>query len=520
MESEIPALVYLYQPAASEAQKGRVSGVAKESSLIGRAMGSRFQNACQLISRARVPTQLCPELLRHPARSLIFRFYLFYARIFRSALLGGKMLRRVPSSSMAEELSRSACLSGLNLEVPRQVETEEKRLLPRLSSSLNTVGRIGISPKNVKKSVASPLELSPLKRTKQQMPTWSQHLSFESSPETLRDSSMSDSLIGSLSPLHPIRSSKTDLSSVSSESPLLDFCRKASRAQRRFEFAETPDFSSPELPTGLPLAETLSEWEKCDVARANFSTVQYVRPKPFQAKAIATPVSSLVTSSKLCAVPKRLCFAGEPTVDVLLELTKLGDCPPALTLLLSYLSPKDLCRVCVVSQAWRQAVLGDPCSDRRRKRFLEECRKLKKQMGKENVVRKSFSETPSSISRTGKSSPCKNLSNTDFSSGSGTSGSSETPYSPSKRKFLTFFEAGRRLNKDEHLTPCPHCSSPARVDRHTHRAECTGRSCHYYFCSRCLTPPHPNNPCSSVQGRLEQSAPVGSSKSRRNLRRL
>ncbi|CAG0896630.1 unnamed protein product [Darwinula stevensoni] len=216
----------------------------------------------------------------------------------------------------------------------------------------------------------------------------------------------------------------------------------------------------------------------------------------------------------------RVRIAGEPTVDVLLELTKLGDCPPALTLLLSYLSPKDLCRVCVVSQAWRQAVLGDPCSDRRRKRFLEECRKLKKQMGKENVVRKSFSETPSSISRTGKSSPCKNLSNTDFSSGSGTSGSSETPYSPSKRKFLTFFEAGRRLNKDEHLTPCPHCSSPARVDRHTHRAECTGRSCHYYFCSRCLTPPHPNNPCSSVQGRLEQSAPVGSSKSRRNLRRL
>ena len=79
-------------------------------------------------------------------------------------------------------------------------------------------------------------------------------------------------------------------------------------------------------------------------------------------------------------------------IDVLTELGITHNYRPVLTNLLSYLDPLDLTQACRVSRNWNQVIKSDKKANHRRKKYLQEMKKLKSSIGKENWPMKEESE--------------------------------------------------------------------------------------------------------------------------------
>jgi hypothetical protein len=79
-------------------------------------------------------------------------------------------------------------------------------------------------------------------------------------------------------------------------------------------------------------------------------------------------------------------------IDVLTELGITHNYSPVLRNLLSYLDPLDLTQACRVSRNWNQVITSDKKANHRRKKYLQEMKKLKSSIGKENWPMKDDTE--------------------------------------------------------------------------------------------------------------------------------
>ncbi|KAG8196830.1 hypothetical protein JTE90_027544 [Oedothorax gibbosus] len=192
-----------------------------------------------------------------------------------------------------------------------------------------------------------------------------------------------------------------------------------------------------------------------------------------------------------------------PERDILKELNKI-DCYEVTSLLLSYLSPKDIQTVSSVSKTWRAMVLDNAAANKRRCDFL-----IQKMLhSKENK------STAKPIRARDNRVLFQDVSNKQ-----------SLPKQPLEENttvdvFQSFVEMGKNIHKKDILLKCPKCNHPSK--RHSdNKYSCTRQFCAYEFCRQCCGPFLANHTC--LKPIFNEAVPrvvIGSQKSKRSLRRL
>ncbi|XP_012232754.1 uncharacterized protein [Linepithema humile] len=220
-----------------------------------------------------------------------------------------------------------------------------------------------------------------------------------------------------------------------------------------------------------------------------------------------------------------LSYIAKEKVDFLSLLGEESNHLNVVSKILSYLSPRDLCSISMVSTTWKKICERDFCANRRRMNYI-----LCKQNIKENlkiVTKKAKREEDIQMSpksryhfRKGCLMDVQNVLRVPEQQRPPNS----PPVSPSKVKFHCFIKASRALASGEHLLPCPRCTFPCHVDNEKNVGTCSRQGCSIEFCSSCSSKPH-TGPCktpllATPTKRNNKRLIVGSRQSKRNLRRL
>ncbi|GFW67183.1 uncharacterized protein TNCV_4031951 [Trichonephila clavipes] len=193
-------------------------------------------------------------------------------------------------------------------------------------------------------------------------------------------------------------------------------------------------------------------------------------------------------------------------VDFLEELERIN-CLLNIKFILSLLPAEDLTKVCCVSRKWKELVLSDKDANSRRQKYLKELIEQKENKRKENIL----SDDSSRVRIEGE---FKTLlpAITNLKNDKSVTNKQPLIKQPSE-KFKSFVEEGKNL-KNGTLKKCPSCAYAAK--------SCGGeeylcKHCNYSFCQSCLGPfSSENHSCKKP----EVSAVIGSTKSKKNLRRL
>ncbi|XP_041360507.1 F-box only protein 5-like [Gigantopelta aegis] len=178
------------------------------------------------------------------------------------------------------------------------------------------------------------------------------------------------------------------------------------------------------------------------------------------------------------------------------------------SLILSFLEPADLCRMCKVSRQWKVICIGMPSADRRRLEFVKKNKAAF--TGKENYGRKLSDRQHRGLTNSGATLGC--VQNIELQT--------KPPFleiSPNKQD-ISFSKAAQLLQHEERLCHCPKCHFASKVVPVEERGICF--KCSYDFCIKCLTEYHQARPCVPVACKKAKTDNVGGKKSKRNLKRL
>ncbi|XP_011175120.2 F-box only protein 43 [Solenopsis invicta] len=219
-----------------------------------------------------------------------------------------------------------------------------------------------------------------------------------------------------------------------------------------------------------------------------------------------------------------LDYTGKEKVDFLSLLGEESNHLNLVSKILSFLSPHDLCSVCMVSTVWRRICKSDNCANKRRMSFIMRRHTIKENllllaMAKKVKREEDIQTSPRSrrYVRKGYLLDVQNLLQIPAQPNS-------PPVSPSKIKFHSFVKASRTLANGEYLLACPRCSFPCHVNSEKNVGACSRQGCSIEFCISCSSKPHAG-PCktsllATPTKRNNKRLIAGSRQSKRNLRRL
>ncbi|XP_071097274.1 F-box only protein 43-like [Haliotis cracherodii] len=192
---------------------------------------------------------------------------------------------------------------------------------------------------------------------------------------------------------------------------------------------------------------------------------------------------------------------GLERVDILTEMHSRSI--EGVSLVLSYLEPKVLCRMRAVSRQWKTICDTDNRASARRHKYIKSLKSRAASVGKENL---------------GKSK----LRHRRLTPGGLLTSVQHTPRSPKKMPVVNLFtqhaQVVSSLKSDDTLRHCPRCNSAAKT--HCDRGVCMNDKCKFDFCVKCFCEHHGARNCVPVALKKSKLDSVGSKKSKKNLRRL
>ncbi|XP_053382950.1 F-box only protein 5-A-like [Mercenaria mercenaria] len=197
---------------------------------------------------------------------------------------------------------------------------------------------------------------------------------------------------------------------------------------------------------------------------------------------------------------------GREKVDILGELSDRSiSCTSTI---LSFLTPQDLCRMCIVSRQWKSVCEADKLSNQRRRWFLRQHQEIYRKRGKENAGKRSV--TPQTraaavplqdlpVLQECVDTPCQDIVKTTTEQ---------------------FMAVASSLKNDEKLQKCPRCRKPAKVLPVQDRGKCQNHDCNFDYCVKCLCEFHGSKECAPIVTKKTKTDAIGTRKSKKNLKRL
>ncbi|KAJ9578049.1 hypothetical protein L9F63_025092 [Diploptera punctata] len=243
---------------------------------------------------------------------------------------------------------------------------------------------------------------------------------------------------------------------------------------------------------------------------------------------INAPLLGGYSNEKIVHSTPRATLLRREKVDFLSLLGAESAHPQIVKCIFSYLKPRDLTAVAVVSKTWKKILEEDSTAYRHAQSYLEH-----RQKNKEKLLRPSALLCEAAFFLQTKKIPkaplasrtnLREIQNIDLTSCITPIPPTSPPVSPSKRRFYQFFKAGRNLENGKSLSPCPRCSLPSQVDNNTSVGQCTREGCQYCFCTKCKCESHSSGSCPvtllSSQHSRKRLGAICSKQSKKNLRRL
>lgn len=159
-----------------------------------------------------------------------------------------------------------------------------------------------------------------------------------------------------------------------------------------------------------------------------------------------------------------------------------------LTKLMVYMSPKDICNMCLVNKSWLECCKMNPTAQQKLKEFRKSMKIKRSQSNKENIIKVLLEKTKHKPKRLTKSELFKQCANT--------------------------------LKKDECLQKCPKCDHPAKVRPVQECGVCMNSTCGYHYCSKCRAKYHGSDLCFQVGTKRLTKEIVNTRTAKKYLRRL
>ncbi|XP_046574547.1 F-box only protein 5-like [Haliotis rubra] len=162
---------------------------------------------------------------------------------------------------------------------------------------------------------------------------------------------------------------------------------------------------------------------------------------------------------------------GLEKVDILNEMHARSI--EGVSLVLSYLEPKELCRIRAVSRQWKTICDTDNRASARCHKYIKSLKSRAASVGKENLGK----------TKTG---------HRHLTPGGLLTSVQHTPRSPKKMPVVNLFtqhsQVVSSLKSDDTLRHCPRCNSAAKT--HCDRGVCTSDNCKFDFCVKCFCEHH------------------------------
>ncbi|XP_018595502.1 F-box only protein 5 [Scleropages formosus] len=208
---------------------------------------------------------------------------------------------------------------------------------------------------------------------------------------------------------------------------------------------------------------------------------------------------------------------GLECVDVLQELWLRG-MKHILAMILGLLADMDLINCSKVSRCWRKIISQD---DHVSQRYRAAKLKLWESRQTVPMTTRDFAACRSALSCVQglSSTPVQRCSRRTVSQ----KACKQSKSSSRQTRYTEFQEAASTLKQHESLKACKRCGSPAKCNPEALRATCTRQSCGFDFCTQCLREYHGSSACllcSPASGSSRDVLVIGSSRSKRNVRRL
>ncbi|KAK7487333.1 hypothetical protein BaRGS_00021422 [Batillaria attramentaria] len=201
---------------------------------------------------------------------------------------------------------------------------------------------------------------------------------------------------------------------------------------------------------------------------------------------------------------------GVEKVDLVMELHTYG--LDVITLLLPYLLPVDVVKMCLVSSQWRQLCLRNHVAHHLHQQYTT-APAVPEDMGKENQV------SPSKLrshkrALTASSGQLAEIQPVDLTG-------ARISIAPTSVVYSSLYDQERKnLRWEEKLRHCPKCHAVAKLLAGQDRGQCLSLQCQSDFCTKCFAPYHYPNACAPILVKKSKTDSVGSKKSRKNLKRL
>lgn len=202
---------------------------------------------------------------------------------------------------------------------------------------------------------------------------------------------------------------------------------------------------------------------------------------------------------------------GVEKVDLVSELQAYG--LDVVSLLLPYLLPVDIVRMCLVSRQWRQLCTQHQVASQVRQLYLASPL-VPEDMGKENQV------SPSKLrsqkrALTVSSGQLAEIQPVELC------GAAKVSMAPTSVVYSSLYDKTRNsLRWEERLRHCPKCHAVSKVLAAEERGQCLSLQCQADFCTRCFAPYHYPAACAPILVKKSKTDSVGSKKSKKNLKRL